>query len=323
MFQSDQSKPPVRINSPEISVLISLYNEEESIQELYEKISKVLKNLKKSYEIIFIDDGSTDRSYSVLENLHQQDNGLRVYQFRKNYGKSAGLACGFEAARGQYVVTMDADLQDDPEEIPHLIEKLNQGYDLVSGWKKKRYDPFIKRNTSKIFNKVTGWVAGLKIHDFNCGLKAYRNEVVKDIQIYGQLHRFVPVLAHWQGYRVGELVVKHHPRKYGKTKFGLFRFAAGLLDLFTVIFLNKFKRRPLHLFGSFGMITFLIGTIINLYLAIEKIFAKRILSNRPLLFLGILLTIVGIQFVSIGLLGEMITETQKKKIDYSLKNVLS
>ncbi len=323
MLHSNQSKIPENTESPEISIIIPLINEEKALTELYEKINAVLKDFKKSYEIIFIDDGSTDRSYQVLESLYQKDRRIRVYQFRKNYGKSAGLACGFQMARGQNIITMDADLQDDPEEIPNLFAKLNEGYDLVSGWKKKRQDPFIKRNTSKIFNKVTGLISGLKIHDFNCGLKAYRNEVVKDIQVYGQLHRFIPVLAHWQGYRVGEMVVKHYPRKYGKTKFGLFRFTAGLLDLFTVIFLNKFKKRPLHLFGSIGLITFIVGMIINVYLAIEKIFAKGILSNRPLLFLGILLVIVGIQFVSIGLLGEMITETQKKRRDYSLKNILT
>ncbi|MDZ7358711.1 MAG: glycosyltransferase family 2 protein [candidate division KSB1 bacterium] len=308
--------------APTISVVVPLFNEQESLVELYDKIHQVMEQNRFSYEIIFVDDGSTDGSDQTLEQLHQRDDQVHVFQFRKNYGKSAGLACGFEAARGQYVITMDADLQDDPEEIPHLIDKLNEGYDLVSGWKKKRYDPFIKRNTSKIFNKVTGWVSGLKIHDFNCGLKAYRSEVVKDIQVYGQLHRFIPVLAHWKGYRVGELVVRHHPRKYGKTKFGMFRFIAGLLDLFTVVFLNKFRKRPLHLFGSIGLITFLIGMIINLYLAIDKIVAKGILSNRPLLFLGILLVIVGIQFVSIGLLGEMITETQQKKADYSIKRIL-
>jgi len=322
LLHSEQSKTSNNTESPEISIIIPLFNEEESLTELHEKITTVLKGLKKTYEILFIDDGSTDGSFEVLEKLYHKDRRIRVYQFRKNYGKSAALACGFQVASGQYIITMDADLQDDPEEIPNLLAKLNEGFDLISGWKKKRHDPFIKRNTSKIYNRVTGWISGLRIHDFNCGLKAYRNEIVKDIQIYGQLHRFIPALAHWQGFKVGELVVRHHPRKYGKTKFGLFRFAAGLLDLITVIFLNRFKKRPLHLFGSIGMVTFLTGMVINIYLAIEKIFAKKILSNRPLLFLGILLVIVGIQFISIGLLGEMITETQKKKDDYSIKKTL-
>lgn len=312
----------IKSENPELSILIPLYNEEESLQELYQKLADVLDKLNKTCEIVFIDDGSTDGSFQILQQLHQQDQRVRVYQFRKNYGKSAGLACGFDVVKGKYVITMDADLQDDPDEIPSLISLLEQGFDLVSGWKKKRYDPFIKRNTSKIYNRVTGWVSGLKLHDFNCGLKAYQSEVVKEIQVYGQLHRFIPVLAHWQGFKVSEIAVKHHPRKFGKTKFGPFRFAAGLLDLFTVIFLNKFKTRPLHLFGSIGVILFLAGTAINLYLAAERIFAKQFLSNRPLLFLGVLMVIVGVQFISIGLLGEMITETQKKKLDYSLKNIL-
>ena len=309
--------------NPELSILIPLYNEEESLPELYQKITAVLIKLNKSYEIVFIDDGSTDRSFEALEKLSRNDPKIRVYQFRKNYGKSAGLACGFEAVKGKYVITMDADLQDDPDEIPNLIAQLEQGYDMVSGWKKKRHDPLIKRHTSKIYNKVTSLVSGLKLHDFNCGLKAYRSDVVKEIQVYGQLHRFIPVLAHWQGFRVSEIVVKHHPRKYGKTKFGPFRFAAGLLDLFTVIFLNRFKKRPLHLFGSIGVVILAAGMIINFYLAIERIFASKFLSNRPLLFLGVLMVIVGIQFISIGLLGEMITETQKKKLDYSIKNILN
>jgi len=323
LLHPEQSKKSTDTEIPDISILIPLFNEEESLPELYEKLSWVLNNFKKTYEILFIDDGSTDGSFEVLKKLYQKDRRIQVYQFRKNYGKSAALSCGFQLARGQFVITMDADLQDDPDEIPNLIAKLNEGYDLVSGWKKKRHDPFIKRNTSKIYNRVTGLFSGLKLHDFNCGLKAYRSEAVKEVQIYGQLHRFIPVLAHWQGYKISEIAVKHHPRKYGKTKFGVSRFAAGLLDLITVIFLNKFKTRPLHLFGSIGVLAFIAGIIINLYLAIEKIFAKQILSNRPLLFLGILLVIVGIQFISIGLLGEMITETQKKKVDYSIKNVLN
>jgi len=323
LLQSEQSKISTETDIPEISVVIPLFNEQKSLTELCEKITAVLNGYDKSYEIIFIDDGSTDHSFEVLEKLYHKDRHLKVYQFRKNYGKSAALACGFQMAKGEYVITMDADLQDDPEEIPNLIAKLEQGYDLISGWKKKRYDPFFKRATSRLFNRVTGLISGLKIHDFNCGLKAYRKEVIKIIQIYGQLHRFIPALAYWEGFRVGELVIKHHARKHGKTKFGSFRFAAGLFDLLTVIFLSKFKRRPLHLFGSIGLITFLIGLAINIYLAIQRIFANQYLSNRPLLFLGVLMVIVGIQFISIGLLGEMVSETQKNKYDYSIKNVLN
>jgi glycosyltransferase involved in cell wall biosynthesis len=308
--------------NPELTILIPLFDEEGSLPELYEIVTSVLTNFKRSYEIIFIDDGSTDGSFKILESLFQKDDCVRVFQFRKNYGKSAALSCGFENARGKYVITMDADLQDDPEEIPALVEKIEEGFDLISGWKKKRYDPFIKRNTSKFYNLVTSFLSGIRLHDFNCGIKAYRNDVVKNIQIYGQLHRFIPVLSYWQGFKVGEKVVKHHPRKYGRTKFGISRFTAGLFDLFTVLFLHKFRKRPLHLFGSLGLLSFVTGLVINLILAYQRIFADKFLSNRPLLFLAVMLVIVGIQFISIGLLGEMITETQKRQDDYSLKNVL-
>ncbi len=308
--------------NPELSILIPLYDEEESLPELYEKLTSVLKTFKRSYEIIFIDDGSIDGSFKILEELFQKDKNVRVFQFRKNYGKSAAFSCGFEEARGKYIITMDADLQDDPEEIPGLIEKLEDGYDLVSGWKKKRYDPFIKRTTSKFYNLTTSFFSGIRLHDFNCGIKAYRHEVIKSIQIYGQLHRFIPVLAYWQGFIVSEKVVKHHPRKYGRTKFGLSRFTAGLFDLFTVVFLHKFKKRPLHLFGSVGLISFFVGLTMNLVLAYQRIFAEKYLSNRPLLFLAVMLVIVGVQFISIGLLGEMITETQKRQDDYSVKKIL-
>jgi len=307
---------------PEITILIPLYNEEGSLPELHEKLTSVLREFRRSYEIIFIDDGSTDGSFKILEGLFRKDKNVRVIQFRKNYGKSAALSCGFARARGKYVITMDSDLQDDPAEIPGLIEKIEDGYDLISGWKKKRYDPFIKRISSKFYNLMTSFFSGIRLHDFNCGLKAYRKEVIKSVRIYGQLHRFIPVLAHWQGFRVGEKIVKHHPRKYGKTKFGASRFAAGLFDLFTIVFLNKFRKRPLHLFGSFGLISFLVGLVMNLVLAYQRIFADKYLSNRPLLFLAVMLVIVGVQFISIGLLGEMITETQKRQDDYSVKNVL-
>lgn len=323
MHQSISQNKNIIRNKVQLTILIPLFNEADSLPELYEKLTAILGGSSKSYEIIFVDDGSRDGSYEILENIFNYDNHVRVFQFRKNYGKSAALACGFEAARGEIVITMDADLQDDPDEIPKLIEKINQDFDLVAGWKKKRHDPFIKRNTSKIYNLVTSLFSGIRLHDFNCGLKAYRSEVIKNVEIYGQLHRFIPVLAHWQGFRVSELIVKHHARKYGKTKFGAFRFIAGLLDLFTVVFLHRFKKRPLHLFGSIGLVMFLIGLVLNGILAYQRIFEKIYLSNRPLLFLAVLLVIVGIQFISIGLLGEMITETQKRKDDYSVKNILA
>ncbi|HEX9652942.1 MAG TPA: glycosyltransferase family 2 protein, partial [bacterium] len=239
-----------------------------------------------------------------------------------NYGKSAALATGFKKARGAIIVTIDADLQDDPKEIPHVIQKLNEGYDLVSGWKKQRHDPFIKRASSKLFNRVTRWVTGLRIHDINCGLKAYRRVVTDSINVYGQLHRFLPVLAQWEGFKVGEVTVQHHPRQFGKSKFGTSRFFAGFFDLITVLFITRYTKRPLHLFGAAGLISFIFGMAISLYLSFDKIFFGKHLSNRPLLFLGVLLIIIGIQFVSIGLLGEMITANRKRQADYSIKQVL-
>lgn len=305
-----------------LSIVIPLYNEEESLHELNEKILSVITPLHENYEIIYIDDGSTDRSFQLLQQIYNDNPSIKVYQFRKNLGKSAALAYGFQKAQGKYVITMDADLQDDPNEIPRLLTKLDEGYDLVSGWKKIRHDPFIKKHTSKLFNFITSRVAGQRLHDFNCGLKAYKNEVVKNIHIYGQMHRYIPLLALWNGFRISELAVQHHPRKYGVTKFGPSRFLAGMLDLMTVYFLNRFKRRPLHLFGSIGITSTILGSVICSYLAIYWLFIQSSLSNRPLLFLGILLIIVGVQFISLGLLGEMITESRKQEVEYLISNSL-
>lgn len=305
-----------------LSVVVPLYNERESLPELHRQLSEVLCQLEKPVEIIFVDDGSTDGSFDILRELHGRDPQVRVYQFRRNYGKSAALAVGFKKARGRVIVTLDADLQDDPKEIPGLLAKLEEGYDLVSGWKKHRRDSLSKRLSSKIFNQVTGLLTGLRIHDINCGLKAYRREVTEAINVYGQLHRFLPVLAHWEQFRVGELVVEHHPRKFGKSKFGVSRYTAGLFDLVTVLFITRYTRRPLHLFGLAGLLCFLAGFGISAYLAFERLFLGEYLTNRPLLFLGILLIIVGVQFVSIGLLGEMITESRKDRMEYSIKRVL-
>ncbi len=307
---------------PSISVVVPLINEEESLTELYSQISDVLNAIQKDSEIIFVDDGSTDGSMQVLSALHASDQRVRVFQFRKNYGKSAALAKGFEVARGDIIITLDADLQDDPREIPGLIAKLDEGFDLVSGWKRDRHDPFVKRNTSRLFNFVTRWLTSLEIHDINCGLKAYRREVTDTINVYGQLHRFLPVLAQWEGFKVSEVVVQHHARKYGTTKFGISRFTAGFFDLITVLFITRYTKRPLHLFGFLGAGAFVFGSAISIYLAIERMFLNRFLSNRPLLWLGIVLVIVGIQFVSIGLLGEMITESRKGQVDYSVKKIL-
>ncbi len=304
-----------------ISIVIPLYNEVESLNELYQQINEVVKANKYNYEIIFVDDGSDDGSLDVLKKLRQKDKNVKIISFRRNYGKSAALAVGFEHAKGDVVITMDADLQDDPREIPNLLKKLNEGYDLVSGWKKKRYDPITKTIPSKIFNFTVSALTGIKIHDFNCGLKAYRKSVTQDIKVYGELHRYLPVLAHWAGYKIGEVVVQHHPRKYGKTKFGISRFLKGFLDLLTVLFTTRYFKRPLHLFGTVGLFVFLLGFGITVYLSLLKIIEGIALSNRPLFILGVMLTIVGVQFISIGLIGEMITRAYQHLETYSIKEI--
>ncbi len=311
-----------RSASPGVSIVIPLYNEEESLRELTQKLVSVLTGMRTSYEIIFVDDGSTDGSFQVLKELHEENRAIKVIRFRRNFGKSAALSVGFREARGKFVVTMDADLQDDPEEIPGLLQALDDRYDLISGWKKKRHDPVTKTVPSRFFNFVTRVMTGIPIHDFNCGLKAYRGEVVKELNVYGELHRYIPVLAHYAGYRVGEKVVQHHPRKYGHTKFGISRFFRGFLDLLTVLFTTRYIRRPLHLFGVWGMVSFLIGAAIDIYLSIEWALGTTSLSNRPLFLVGFLFIIIGIQFVSIGLLGEMITRQQRSDEGYSIRDVL-
>lgn len=299
-------------NSVDISVVIPLYNEEQSLAELSGKIAEAIDNY--SFEIIFVDDGSTDSSWDVISDLTQKSASIKGIQFRKNNGKSDALQTGFEEAKGEYVVTMDADLQDDPNEIPALIEMLKDDYDLVSGWKKKRHDPITKTVPSRFFNAVTRFTTGIKLHDFNCGLKAYRREVIENIYLYGEMHRYVPLLAKWQGFdRIGEKEVKHHPRKYGTTKFGISRFLNGFLDLLTLLFVNRYMRQPMHFFGSMGVLFLIVGVVISGWLAYLKIFLGEPLSNRPLLFLGILLILLGVQFFSIGFLGEIYNRGQVKK----------
>lgn len=306
--QQSQTPPGLSLNNKVISVVVPLFNEEESVVELSITLKKVLERIKANYEVIFIDDGSTDQSFLKIKEINHLNNRFKCIKFKRNYGKSAALSAGFKLANGDYVITMDADLQDDPEEIPALIMKLNEGYDLVSGWKKKRYDPFVKKSTSKLFNFVTSVLVGLKLHDYNCGLKAYRKDVTKNIKVYGEMHRYIPALAHLSGYKVTEIPVTHHPRKFGKTKFGSSRFINGLLDLITVIFTTKFIKRPLHLFGTLGILSFIAGFGIILYLTILKFFDSVPISNRPLFLVGILMAIVGVQFISLGLIAEMITK---------------
>ncbi|HAY34366.1 MAG TPA: glycosyltransferase family 2 protein [Ignavibacteria bacterium] len=292
-----------------MSVVIPLYNEEESLQELSDSLKSTFENLNCNYEVIFIDDGSTDKSFQKIKEINRKNNNFHCIKFRRNYGKSAALAKGFKAAKGNIIITMDADLQDDPSEIPELIKVLNSGYDLVSGWKKVRYDPFIKKHTSKIFNYFTSKLSGIRLHDFNCGLKAYKRDVVKSIRIYGEMHRYIPALAHLSGFKVTEKPVKHHARKYGVTKFGASRFVNGFLDLLTVSFTNKYMKRPLHFFGSMGILISAAGFLISLYLVILKFIEGKPLSDRPLFLVGIFMMVVGIQFLSLGLIAEMITKS--------------
>jgi glycosyltransferase involved in cell wall biosynthesis len=315
-------KDSPRLKMPFVSIVVPLYNEEESLSELAAEIAKVLKEMGKTYEIIFVDDGSTDRSFDVLKELHALDSHFKVIRFRRNFGKSAALSVGFREASGEYVITMDADLQDDPKEIPGLITAMGDSYDLVSGWKKKRHDPLSKTLPSRFFNYVTGRMTGIPIHDFNCGLKAYRKVVVKSLSVHGELHRFIPVLAHWAGYRVTEKVVQHHPRKFGKTKYGISRFFNGFLDLLTVLFTTRYLRRPLHLFGVWGIVSFVIGVLIDGTLSVERLLGLTSLSDRPLFLVGFLLIIIGVQFVSIGLLGEMITRQERDDEVYSIRETL-
>jgi len=308
-----------------ISVVIPLLNEDESLPELSERLEIELKKLANdNYEVIFIDDGSTDNSFEVIKDIHNKNEKFKCIRFRRNYGKSAALSVGFAKARGEYVITMDADLQDDPIEIANLINKLNEGYDLVSGWKKVRYDPISKTLPSKLFNWVTSKAAGIKLHDFNCGLKGYRKEVVKSLNVYGEMHRYLPALANWMGFKVTEIVVQHHPRKFGKSKFGLSRFVNGFLDLLTVLLTTKYFKRPLHFFGTVGSFISLIGLFTIIYLVIEWILGLTYLSNRPLALFAIGMIIVGVQFLSMGLLGEMLTKmyNENSKKLYGIKEFL-
>jgi glycosyltransferase involved in cell wall biosynthesis len=320
--QGEQSHSPFaiqKISFKKVSIVVPLLNEDESLRPLYNEIKKVFKGISSDYELLFVDDGSTDKSLSVIKELARLDNKIRYFSFRKNYGKSAALQTAFKNVTGDAVITMDADLQDDPNEIPNLLKKLDEGFDMVSGWKKKRHDPFIKKYSSRFFNFITRFFSHVKIHDFNCGLKAYRKEVVQSINVYGELHRYIPVLADWNGFSVSEIAVKHHPRRYGKTKFGISRFFKGFIDLITVIFTTRYIKRPMHAFGFIGVITAAAGLVISAILTYEKIFNHIGIGNRPLLFLGILLIIVGVQFFAIGLLGEILVHNSHDENEYVIK----
>jgi glycosyltransferase involved in cell wall biosynthesis len=294
-----------------ISVVIPLHNEERSVALLYEELQAALDPLERDWEAVFVDDGSVDGSFAALTRLHQGNENVRVVRLRRNFGKAAALATGFAQARGDTVVTIDADLQDDPSEIPKLLVKLDEGFDLVSGWKTRRRDPLRRRVLSRIFNWVTGRVSGLRLHDMNCGLKAYRAEVVKGLPLYGELHRFIPVLAHYRGFRVAELPVNHRPREHGRSRYGVERYVRGFLDLLTVSFIGRYRHRPLHLFGGLGLVLGFLGTAILVYLTVVKALGHSI-GERPLLTLGVLLVVVGLQFFSLGLISEMLTSQHEE-----------
>ncbi len=310
----------------DISIVVPLFNEEESITELHQKLKRALSKIEGTYEIIFVDDGSRDDSFQILKDLYENDKNVKIIQFQRNFGKSAALDAGFQFSKGKIVITMDADLQDEPEELPMFIEKINEGYDLISGWRVKRKDRLSKRFSSIMFNRVTSLLTGTKIHDINCGFKAYRREVIDNISVYGELHRFIPVLVRWQGFRLGEIVVAHHPRKYGKTKFGSLRFMSGFFDLLTTLFITRYISKPLHFFGLIGLGLFLLGLGISLFLIIWKYTVGLIVTQgRPFLalILGIFLMLIGLQFFSLGFISELIVNASvERRSDYLIKNTL-
>ena len=295
-----------------ISVVVPVHDEERSVALLHEELQAALDALGEPWEAVFVDDGSTDGTFAALTRLHARADNVRVVRLRRNFGKSAALAAGFAQATGETVVTIDGDLQDDPAEIPRLLAKLEEGFDLVSGWKTKRRDPWRRRVPSRVFNWVTGRVSGLRLHDLNCGLKAYRAEVVRGLRIYGELHRFLPVLAHYRGFRIAELPVNHRPRQHGRSRYGLERYLRGFLDLLTVSFMGRYRHRPLHLFGGLGLVLGLAGFVLLAYLTVLKATGEAI-GHRPLLTLGVLLVVVGLQFFSLGLISELITSHHEER----------
>ena len=295
-----------------ISVIVPVHDEEHSVALLHEEIAAALEPLGRPWELVFVDDGSTDGTFAALTRLHARHDEVRVVRLRRNFGKSAALQAGFEEAQGDVVVTIDGDLQDDPAEIPRLLAKLDEGFDLVSGWKAKRRDPLTRRIPSRIFNRVTGALSGLSLHDLNCGLKAYRAEVVKGLRIYGELHRFIPVLAHYRGFRVAELPVNHRPRTHGRSRYGMERYLRGFLDLLTVTFMGRYRHRPLHLFGGLGLLLGAIGTLLLAYLTVLKLTGEAI-GHRPLLTLGVLLVVVGVQLLSLGLVSELVASHHEER----------
>ena len=305
----------------DISLVIPLLNEDESLPELVEWIDKVMRANQYSYEVILVDDGSTDNSWKTINQLNLKFPAVKGIRFRRNYGKSAGLNVGFDHAQGEVIITMDADLQDSPDEIPELYNLITKdGFDLISGWKQKRYDPITKTFPTKIFNWATRKMSGIHLHDFNCGLKAYRKDVIKSIEVYGEMHRYIPVIAKTAGFaKIGEKVVQHRARKYGTTKFGWERFINGLLDLISIYFVGKFGKRPMHFFGLIGSISFAIGSGIAFYLTIAKfVFQEYKMTERPIFYFGLLAMVIGVQLFLAGFLGELISRNSNDRNNYQL-----
>ena len=316
----------------DISVVVPLYNEVESLPELTSWISRVMAENKFSFEIVLVDDGSKDGSWEMIRKLRQNNQNIKGIKFRRNYGKSAALNTGFEVAQGNVVITMDADLQDSPDEIPELYRRITEEhYDLVSGWKAKRYDPITKTIPTKFFNAATRRMSGINnLHDFNCGLKAYRNAVVKNIEVYGEMHRYIPVIAKWAGFtNIGEQIVEHRPRKYGKTKFGMSRFVNGFLDLISIFFVGKFGKRPMHFFGSMGTISFLTGFVIAIWLICNKLYDishrikySRDVTAQPLFYIALVAIIVGVQLFVTGFISELVARTNTDRNNYQVEELI-
>ena len=313
----------------DISIVIPLLNESESLDELSLKIDSVMKKNSFNYEVIYVDDGSEDNSWEIINSICNENNSFKAIKFLKNYGKSQALHAGFEIATGNVVFTMDADLQDDPEEIPEMYNLIiNKELDILSGWKKKRFDPVLTKNLpSKVFNLCARLTSGIKLNDFNCGLKGYKNEVIKNINVYGEMHRYIPILASNEGYnKIEEKVIKHRPRKYGQTKFGMSRFSHGFLDLVTIWFLSRFGKRPMHFFGTIGALMLIIGFMFALYLGIDKVYLNpdgRLITQRPEFFISLTTMILGSQFFVAGFLGEMITRNNQTKKQYKIDQTVS
>jgi glycosyltransferase involved in cell wall biosynthesis len=303
------------LNQIEVSVILPVLDEVESLGVLHRELTEVLQRLGRPYEIVFVDDGSRDGSFERIEKLRLEDPRVRGLQLRRNFGKAAALAVGFREAKGDVIVTLDADLQDDPAEVPKLLARLEDGFDLVSGWKQDRQDPRSKTWPSRLFNWVTGLLTGIRLHDFNSGFKIYRREVVEELRLYGELHRFIPALAAWRGFQVTEVPVRHRARRYGRSKFGSARLWRGFLDLLTVLFLTRYTRRPLHLFGGLGLIAWTVGFAVNLYLTGIWLSGAQPIGQRPLLAFGVLSMLVGVQFFAVGLLSELVLSYQTRSAD--------